>query len=55
MTTKAKDLERLERDYLASRQQIQKNPELSFEKRQLQLKALGDEYYARRRKLEEAA
>jgi hypothetical protein len=55
MTTKTKDLERLERDYLASKQQIQENPGLSFEKKQLQIKALGDEYHARRRELEEAA
>jgi hypothetical protein len=48
-------LEQLERDYLASKQQIQGNPALSFEKKQLQIKALGDEYHARRRELEEAA
>jgi hypothetical protein len=32
MTTKTKDLERLERDYFVSRQQILENPALSFEK-----------------------
>jgi lipase chaperone LimK len=62
MDTKAKDLEAKasifeasERDYLASKQQIQVNPALSFEKKQLQIKALGDEYFARRRELEEVA
>jgi hypothetical protein len=52
--SKTKDFERLERNYRASRQQIQENPTLSFEKKQLQIKALGDEYHARRRELEEA-
>jgi hypothetical protein len=52
MDTKAKDLKRLERDYLASKQQVQENPTLSFEKKQLQIKALGDEYFARHRELE---
>jgi hypothetical protein len=52
MSTKAKDLERLERDYLTSKQQILENPDLSFEKKQLQIKALGDEYHSRRRELE---
>ena len=50
-----RDLEQLERDYLASKQQIEENPALSFEKKQLQIKALSDEFYARRRKLEEEA
>jgi hypothetical protein len=48
-------LEQLERDYLASKRQIQENPALSFEKKQLQIKALGDEFYARRRELERSA
>jgi lipase chaperone LimK len=50
--TESKDLERLERDYLASKQQILEKPDLSFEKKQLQIKALGEEYHARRRELE---
>lgn len=55
MDTTTRDLEGLERDYLESKRQIQENRELSFEIKELQIKALGDEYHARRRELEEAA
>jgi len=54
-TTTARELEDLKRDYLTSKQEIRENPELSFEKKELQIKALGDEYYARRRELERQA
>ncbi len=53
MSTTAKDLETLERDYLKSKQQIRSDPALSYEKKELRVKQLTDEYYARRRKLEE--
>jgi hypothetical protein len=55
MTTKSKDLERLERDYRERKAQIRANSSLSWEKQEKAVKALGDEYHARRRALEETA
>ena len=54
MDTKTK-AEELERDYRERKAEIQANPALSFEKKQLQIKALGDEYHAQRRELERSA
>jgi hypothetical protein len=48
-------IESLERDYLHSKAQIRNDLHLSYEKKELRVKQLTDEYYARRRKLEQEA
>jgi hypothetical protein len=55
MDTTTSDLEALERDYLKSKAEIRNDPHLSYEKKELRVKQLSDEYYARRRKLDEEA
>jgi hypothetical protein len=49
MTTKAKELEALEADYQQEKQRIRSDSSLSWEKQELAIKRLGDEYHARRR------
>jgi hypothetical protein len=48
-------LERLERDYRERKAQIRADSSLSWEKQEKAVKALGDEYYRRRKELEEEA
>jgi lipase chaperone LimK len=55
MDTKAKDLEHLERDYWERKAQIRADNSLSWEKQEKAIKALSDEYHARRRELERSA
>ena len=53
MKLTAKTLEDLEAKYLARKARIRSDETLSYEKRELAVKALGDEYYRRRKELEE--
>ena len=53
MKAQAKSLEELERAYRKRKLEIREDPALSWEKRELSLKALSDEYYRQRRELEE--
>jgi hypothetical protein len=53
-TTATRELEALETEYLKRTAEIRADGSLSYEKKELRIKALGDEYNARRRKLEEA-
>ena len=55
MSKTAKTLEELEAQYLKHKAEIRSEETLSWEKRELTLKRLGDEYYRRRRELEEEA
>ena len=48
-------LEDLEAEYLARKARIRSDETLSWEKRELAVKALGGEYYRARRHLEEGA
>ena len=55
MDTTTRELEGLEAEYLKSKAEIRNDPALSYEKKELRVKQLTDEYYARRRELEEEA
>lgn len=46
---------RLEAEYRRKKAAIRKDPGLSWEKKELQIKALGDEHYARIREMEKGA
>ncbi len=48
-----KDLGRLEAEYRARAAEIRADESLSWEKRELKIKALGDDYHRQRRELEE--
>jgi hypothetical protein len=52
MSTKTKDLER---DYQERKAQIRSDKSLGWEKQEKAIKALGDEFHARRRELERSA
>ena len=54
-TEQAQALERLVLEYRRRKLEIREDPGLSWEKRELAVKRLGDEYYRRRRKLESEA
>ena len=55
MKLTAKTLERLVREHRRRKLAIREDPELSWEKKEHQIKALSDEYYRARRQLEEEA
>jgi hypothetical protein len=55
MNTQVKTLEELEAQYRRRKLEIRADATLSWEKKELSVKALSDEYYRQRRKLEEAA
>ena len=52
MSKQTKTLEELEREYRRRKLAIREDPGLSWEKKELAVKQLGDEYYRRRRELE---
>ena len=53
MSKQAKTLEELEREYRNRKLAIRADSELSWEKKELQIKALGEEYHRRRKEMEE--
>ena len=53
-TEKGKTLERLVRDYRERKAQIRTDEGMSWEQKERAVKALGEEFDARRRELEEA-
>ena len=53
MSKTAKTLEELEAQYLKHKAEIRSDETLSWEKQELSIRQLGDEYYRRRRELEE--
>jgi hypothetical protein len=55
MDTTTRELEALEADYRAKVAAVRRDSSLSWEKQELKVKALGEEYHARRRELEEEA
>ena len=55
MSKQPKTLEELEAEYRRRKLAIREEPGLSWEKKELAVKELGDEYYRHRRELEEAA
>ena len=55
MSKQAKTLEELEAEYQRHKLAIREDPGLSWEKKELQVKALSDEYYRARQQLEEEA
>jgi hypothetical protein len=50
-SARAQDIGDLTRAYVARRLAIRENPELSWEKKELSIKALREEYYRQLRKL----
>jgi hypothetical protein len=54
MTTTAKELEALDWGYQERKEQIRNDPTLSFEKKERQIKKLGDEHHRKRKELEES-
>ena len=54
MDTTTKDLEALERDYQERKAEIRADTSLSWEKKELQVKALGEEFYRARKEMEAA-
>ena len=53
MSKQAKTPEALESEYLKRKAEIRSDETLSWEKQELSIRQLGDEYYRRRRELEE--
>ena len=54
MSKQTKTLEELEREYRRRKLAIREDPGLSWEKRELQVKQLGEEYHRARREMEAA-
>ena len=52
MSKTAKTPDQLEAEYLKQKAEIRSDPALSWEKKELTIRQLGDEYYRRRRELE---
>ena len=54
MSKQTKTLEELEREYRRRKLAIREDPGLSWEKKELAVKALGEEYHQARREMEAA-
>lgn len=52
MSKMTKTLGQLEAEYLKRKAEIREDPGLSWEKKELSIRQLGDEYYRQRRELE---